>query len=178
MDPKDKAALLKLLDDGGKAVQDAVKGVSEEMAARPPAPGKWSIIECVEHIAISEDGMFSQTLVAQPAETPPVNEHREHAILSRSLDRTRAVAAPEIANPAGRHTTLHAALQHFLATHERTRRFVETCDGDLRRQLTTHPLIGPVNCYENLLMIAMHPLRHAQQIEECKSLLKAGDPAS
>lgn len=178
MDAKEKMELLKLLDDGGRAVLEAVNGVTEDVAARAPAPGKWSIVQCVEHLAISEDGMFTQTLTAQPVEAAMVNEKRENAILSRGLDRTRSVPAPEIAKPAGRHSTLDAALRHFLATHERTRRYVETYDGDLRRQLTSHPLVGVVNCYENLLMIAMHPLRHAQQIEECKLLLTAGGPPS
>ncbi len=178
MDEKEKADLLKLFDDGGRAVQDAAKGVAEAVAARAPAPGKWSIIECVEHLAIAEYAMFAQTLAAQPAEAAMVNEHRENAILPYGFDRTRSVPAPEIAKPAGWHTTLDAALRHFLATHERTRRFVESYEGDLRRQVTSHPPLSAVNCYENLLMIAMHPLRHARQIEECKSLLKAGDPPS
>jgi hypothetical protein len=37
---------------------------------------------------------------------------------------------------------------------------------DLRRELTSHPLIGVVNCYEILLMMAVHLHRHARQIEE------------
>lgn len=177
MNAKEKAELLKLLDDGRRAVLDAVEGVSEDLAARAPAPGKWSIVQCVEHLAIAEDGMLARTLAAQTAEAAIVNEKRESAILSRGLDRSRSVPAPEIAKPIGLHTTLDAALRHFLATHERTRRFVEAYHGDLRGQVTSHPLMGSVNCYENLLMLAMHPLRHAQQIDECKSLLGAGEQA-
>jgi hypothetical protein len=35
-----------------------------------PAPGKWSILECVEHLAVSEDYLFSQITVAQHSDTP------------------------------------------------------------------------------------------------------------
>ena len=33
------------------------------------------------------------------------------------------------------------------------------------------PIIGTVNCFETLLMIAAHPLRHANQIEEIRAAL-------
>jgi hypothetical protein len=33
----------------------------------------------------------------------------------------------------------------------------------------THPIVGILNGYELLLMIAIHPLRHAQQIDEVRS---------
>jgi|HubBroStandDraft_6_1064221.scaffolds.fasta_scaffold17819_5 hypothetical protein len=42
--------------------------------------------------------------------------------------------------------------------------FVDEFSGELRCWLTKHPLITrPVNCYEMLLM-ALHPRRHAHQI--------------
>jgi len=62
-------------------------------------------------------------------------------------------------------------LQGFLAARERTIRFVENCNEDLRAQSTTHPILGTVNCYEVLLMIAVHPHRHAKQIAEIKAAL-------
>jgi hypothetical protein len=50
--------------------------------------------------------------------------------------------------------------------------FAETCQEDLRCKITSHPIIGKVNCYEMLLMIAVHPHRHAKQIEEIKAALQ------
>jgi len=34
-----------------------------------------------------------------------------------------------------------------------------------------HPLIGDVNCYETLLIMAIHPHRHAPQIQEIRDAL-------
>ena len=48
------------------------------------------------------------------------------------------------------------AVQHFLSARERTSRFVEECGEDLRAKLTSHPIVGTVNCYENLLIMAVH----------------------
>ncbi|MGC9971352.1 MAG: hypothetical protein ABSE56_12265 [Bryobacteraceae bacterium] len=51
------------------------------------------------------------------------------------------------------------------------RRFVESCRGDLRFRLATHPLLGPVNCHEALLLMAVHPHRHPRRIQEIKAAL-------
>jgi hypothetical protein len=36
-----------------------------------------------------------------------------------------------------------------------------------------HPLLGPANCYEILLIIAIHPHRHVQQIREIHEVVSA-----
>jgi hypothetical protein len=122
----------------------------------------------VEHLAASEDYLFGQ-IVAASSGAPMVNEKREALIVARGLDRTRPVPAPEVGRPAGRFATLAEAVRHFLASRERTIRFVENCGEDLRSKLTSHPIIGSVNCQEMLLMIAVHPHRHVKQIEEIKA---------
>ena len=73
--------------------------------------------------------------------------------------------------PTGRFDTLAEAVESFLATRERTVRFVETCDEDLRSKPMTHPLMGIINCHEALLSIAVHPRRHASQIREIRTAL-------
>jgi hypothetical protein len=81
------------------------------------------------------------------------------------------VKSPEVGKPQGRFSALADAVQHFLTIRERTIRFVEDCNEDLRCKITSHPIIGTVNCFETLLMIAAHPLRHAKQIEETRAAL-------
>jgi len=85
------------------------------------------------------------------------------------VDRTKTVPAPEVAKPTGRFATLAEALRSFLASRNQTIRFVENCSEDLRSKLTSHPLIEQVNCYEMLLIIAVHPTRHAEQIKEMQA---------
>ena len=62
-------------------------------------------------------------------------------------------------------------MQRFLALRERTIQFVRDNKDDLRRRIATHPIMGTVNCHEMLLSIAVHTLRHVQQIEEIKASL-------
>jgi hypothetical protein len=171
MEAAEKREMLELLERGRVELLQAVEGVSEQAAALPPSPQSWSILQCVEHVAVAEAHLLGQIESAQPAAAPMRNENREAAIRVRGADRTRKVSAPVGAEPRGRFPSLDAALQYFLATRGRTIQFVDDCSADLRSRLTTHPLIGAVNCYETLLMMAAHPARHARQIAEIRSAL-------
>jgi hypothetical protein len=95
-----------------------------------------------------------------------INPVREGLIAKRGADRSRRIAAPEMVKPCGTYASVAAALAAFESLRERTVRYVEGCDEDLRAKVTTHPLLGAVNCYETMLMIALHPKRHADQIRE------------
>jgi len=171
MTVEEKQEILVSLEQGRRALLEALDGVTAEQAVRVPAPGKWSILGCVEHLAISEDYLFAQMAKSTPSGTPVLNPQREARIVEHGADRTRRIEAPEQGRPKGRFPTLPDAVQHFLTSRERTVQFVEANQEDLRSKLTAHPLIATVNCHEMLLMMAAHPLRHAKQIEEIKSEL-------
>lgn len=172
MDAQEKARLLADLESGRRALLDAVRDVAEEIAARVPAPGRWSVLECVEHVAVSEDYLFGRIAASHRSDTPMINQEREARILAVGFDRSRKIQSPDVGKPTGRFTTLAQALRRFESVRERTIDFVTACEEDLRCKITSHPLIGTVNCYETLLMIAAHPFRHARQIEEIKAALR------
>jgi hypothetical protein len=153
MDVGEKAEILAALERGRQAFFDALNGVSEDLAAKRPGPGRWSALECAGHVA----------------SVPVANQAREAAILARGTDRTRPGVSPEAVRPAGRFSTLADAVRHLLASRAGTVRFVENCTFDLRSSLTRHPLLVPVNAHETLLLMAVHPSRHAKQIDEIKA---------
>lgn len=170
MNEREKQQMLALLDEGRCALLKSLEGVSAEAAFRAPAPGKWAILDCVEHLAVTEDYLFSQVSGAEFFESSNIPPQREALIAERAVDRTRRFESPEVGRPIGRFPNLAAAVEHFLASRERTVRFVETNQEDLRLKVTTHPLIGRANCREILLLMAKHPVRHAQQIDEIKAV--------
>lgn len=100
-----------------------------------------------------------------------ISEFKEAGIRARGADRTRPAVSPEAVRPTGRFASLSDALRHFLASRAETIRYVENCCEDLGSMLTTQPLLGPVNCQETLLLIVVHPERHAQQIDEIRAAL-------
>ena len=85
------------------------------------------------------------------------------------MNRARRIDAPGPVLPGSHAKTLAVAVNEFNAVRKETVRFVEEFNGELRSWLTIHPLITrPVNCYEMLLLLAMHPKRHALQIIEAR----------
>jgi hypothetical protein len=172
MEEHDRQAIAERLNKGRDALLNAARGVPEDVAHRAPGPGRWSILECVEHVAVAEEYMAAQIVAAKSSAAPLINKQRETAIQERGLDRTNRRESPDVARPKARFTTAQDAMQHFLACREKTIHFVENCNDDPRALLAEHPTLGQVNCYEMLLLMAVHPARHASQIEEIKVALK------
>jgi len=166
----EKREIIAGLEIGRKTLVEAICGATEVAAHRKPDAGRWSILECMEHIAIAEEHMFGLITSASRVDTPQINKSRESLIRKRGADRSRKIEAPDVAKPIGRFLTLDDATQNFLDSRRRTMDFVEKCETDLRAMLATHPVAGPVNCYEMLLIMSAHPLRHADQIAEILNL--------
>jgi hypothetical protein len=89
------------------------------------------------------------------------------------LDRTMRVEAPEVVKPRNRFATVNAALDHFDVSRAKTIQFVKDYLDDPRSMLARHPHFGVVNNYEMLLMMAVHPHRHAAQVREIVEELKS-----
>ncbi|HEY1159160.1 MAG TPA: DinB family protein [Terracidiphilus sp.] len=171
MEANEKQEILALLEEGRRALPAAVDGVTDEMANRIPGAGRWSILGCAEHIAVSEDYMFSQIGKAAAAMGPAINLEREAKMLARGTDRNRRMESPPEGHPTGAFPTLAGALEHFLESRERTMEFVRDCKEDLRAKVTWHPILGAANSHEMLLSMCVHVLRHVKQIEEIKAEL-------
>jgi uncharacterized damage-inducible protein DinB len=177
MDEAEKLEVLRKLQAGRDALGEALAGVDDAMAARKPSHGSWSILDCVEHLVVTERYLLTRLRATTIAAHPFQKWRREEKIAGLASDRTRRIEAPEQAHPHGQYTTLQEALAAFDATRAEVARWVESCDGDLRCMLTDHMLIeGPVTCAEMLIMIAAHPARHAQQIGKIKTGLISHHP--
>jgi len=84
----DREELLGRLQLGRDALYEALKGVGEELANRKPSGGGWSILECVEHLALAEEYLLSRLLNATRSEESHENRVREARIMERAADRT------------------------------------------------------------------------------------------
>lgn len=172
MDEAEKLRILTELQAGRNALGAALAGVDDSTATRKPSQEAWSVLDCVEHMVESERYLLTRLHAAAHVNEPFEKSRREGKIAVLAADRTRRIEAPEQAHPHGRFETLGEALAAFDATRAEVVLWVKNCTGDLRCMLTDHPLIeGPVTCAETLIMIAAHPTRHAQQIEEIKARL-------
>lgn len=174
MQEQERLEVLGHLRQAQTTLEGEVADVSPSQAQFRAGPQHWSILDCVEHLALTEASMLRLiTDAARPAEA--TGEGRETKILKHITNRTRRVGAPAGLEPAGRFETVEEALRAFAANRGRTIEFVESLDNDLRGSRTIHPVMGDITCRECLALIMGHPLRHLEQIREIKSA--AGYPA-
>ena len=174
MTDEERRELLAELAAGTQVLMDALVGVTE--AERRPAPERWSVLETVEHVARVEEYLLTRLLEAVDG-APQVDAVRENRIRRHAASRTRRVPAPDGVVPDGRYLSLEEALAAFRAARAETVRYVERSAGDLRAKITTHPILGKVNCYETLLLMAAHPRRHADQIVETRRVISGSTPS-
>ena len=163
----DRDELLDKLNSGRAELLASLDGVTEEQAAVKPATG-WSILECVEHVAIVEENLRRRLIEQSSKADDELPRQREAVIVARAADRSRKVPAPEPAHPRGRFNTLAEALESFCRSREQTIAYIASCQQDLRRLKMEHPLIGAVSGQEMLLLMIGHPFRHAAQIRELR----------
>jgi hypothetical protein len=158
--------LLASLNAGRGELLAAVEGVTDEQAGVKPAGGGWSVLEIVEHVAIGEKMLLRLLKTRSVAVEEELSRERETRLYERLATRGKKVEAPDFVRPTGRYATLGEAIGAFLDARERTVKWLESCDVDLRRRAVEHPLMGKVSAYEFILIMAAHPARHARQIQE------------
>jgi uncharacterized damage-inducible protein DinB len=172
----DRAEILRMLQEGMDSLTVALLGIDETSARRRPRADSWSVLECVEHLTLTERALLQRLKEARACEESREDRARETKFQDLALNRVRRIEAPEPVRPANDSACLEQVSEAFKAARSETVRYVEQFQGDLRWWVTQHPLITrPVNCYEMLLLIAMHPKRHALQIVQICRALEGGN---
>jgi hypothetical protein len=168
----DKEKALALLESSKKGVLAATKGLSEAQWNFKAAPDKWSIAECMEHIAAAEDfirGTIEQNVMKAPAAPDRDIAKIDSSILANVPDRSSKVQAPEPLKPTNRFGSPQASIQHFEESRAKTEEFLKATP-DLRGHAVDSFASGTKwDAYEFVLMIAAHSQRHTKQIEEVKT---------
>ncbi|MEP7367058.1 MAG: DinB family protein [Acidobacteriota bacterium] len=157
-----------------KQFVDAVAGVSPEQAKWKAAPERWSVAEVAEHIAMAEDyifGMLTGQLLKGPqatAQQKALTEGKDELIQKMVPARTNKVQAPEPIVPKGKFASLEDTKKAFLASRDRTIRFIEKTDISLRDYVAPHPALKELDSYQWVLFLAAHTERHLKQLQEVK----------
>ena len=155
--------------EGRDSLFRATTGLTDAQLHFKPQADGWSIADCIEHLAAAEDLLFD--LIAKGAPNPdgvPLDPAKDGRMVAAIVDRSRKFSAPADLRPHAHFASPTAAIQHFRDGRERALAYTRSCTEDLRRLFTPHPLLGEIDCYRCLLLLALHPARHAAQIEEIK----------
>jgi hypothetical protein len=156
----------------------SVQGLTPEQWNFKAGPDRWSIAQCAEHIALSEDfirGIIeSKILTAEP--TPDrVAERKllDAKVLPMITDRSFKAQAPEPVQPTSKFGSTQATVEHFQQSRAKTAALAASRE-DLRERAGEHPVFKELDAYQWLLFLSGHTLRHTAQIQEVKA--SAGFP--
>jgi len=170
---KERKEAAKFLNETEEAVLNAVKGLSEAQLNFKPAADKWSVEDCMKHIAVTEitlwhmtDSIISQT--ANPEKRSDI-KMTDDDVKKNIEDRTNKVKTYPSMEP--RNTSfknLEEAMNSFKENRSKLISYVKNTDADLRNHVATLPFAS-FDCYQMILFIGAHSQRHLRQMEEVKA---------
>jgi hypothetical protein len=168
-----RAELLAHMERTRELFLDSIAGLSEAQWNWKPAPDRWSIAECAEHITRTEPmlrGLIAK-MVTEPTD-PAVLEKshgKEGTVLAFIVDRSSKVQAPEPLNPmkAGEVRSRAAIERDF--PFERGRSYELASTADLLGHAMANPVAGELDGLGWMYFLSGHVERHTLQIEEVKA---------
>jgi type II secretory pathway pseudopilin PulG len=160
------------LEASRKQFLDSVAGLSPAQWNFKPDEKTWSVAECAEHIAVSEDvifGMITQKIMQAPATPDQKSAVTDEFILTAVVNRTQKFQAPEILRPTHRFATPQEMLDHFKQSREHTIAYIRNTQDDLRGHFGDHPVLKTLDAYQWVLLLSAHSQRHTAQLNEVKA---------
>jgi hypothetical protein len=162
-----------LMKDTKEHALKTVKGLSEAQLNYKAAPDKWSVKDCMYHIAGAEKmlwGLFESSMKA------PANPEKRADIkvtddefVKMLENRTMKREAPEPIQPQNTgFTSIDEAIADFKKTRGDHIKYIKQSTEDLRNHVVQMPF-GWIDCYQLYLMIGAHSRRHTLQMEEVKA---------
>ncbi|MBT8186553.1 MAG: DinB family protein [Croceitalea sp.] len=151
-------------------MMEVLDGLTEDQLDFKPSADSWSIAECVEHLAISENtfGSIVQATVAAPAnpamrDSVKLNDDQLYGLI---VNRDQKVKTSEAFEPSGKFGSFKETLTAFLDKRKEHVEYVKTTTHDLRSHFNSNLPFGTVDAYQLLIFAAGHTERHVLQMEE------------
>jgi len=170
LEKKERKFAASYLKETQKDFFKATKGLSEAQLKFKAAPDRWSVEDCMKHIAAAEtllwsfvDGNLKQA--ANPEKRSEIKLSDEE-VIKAITDRSKKFQAPEPLRPENvKFKTADEAAAYFKENRGKLIDFVKSTQEDLRGHVLTLPF-GNYDAYQMVLFIAAHSNRHTQQIRE------------
>jgi uncharacterized damage-inducible protein DinB len=147
-----------VLRDTPAAVRRAIDGVSPERLRRPEAPGKWSIVQILQHLADSDLVWAWRTRLILAQDRPPLTGYDQ--------DRWAQRLHYEAADPS-------EALELFTIVRRANLRLIDQASpADLQR-VGVHVERGEESLAHLCRLYAGHDLLHLRQIDRVRRAISA-----
>ena len=147
---------LALLEGGPDRLADAVAGIAEADARRPPRPGAWSVLGVLRHLADSEVVYGYRLRLIAASDRPTIPGYDQDAWAAR-LHYHRGTVAD--------------ALGEWRAGRAGTLRFLRALEGDEWDRVGLHSERGEESVRHIATLLAGHDLNHERQIQRAREAL-------
>ncbi len=171
-DEKDKVTqhLASTLDILSKSVE----GLNEAQLNFRPDTGRWSIKECVYHLALSETNIWGwmQGIMQAPANPDKRTSIKmtDDQLLAGIEDRNKKIKTGEPFEPKNaKWANKDEAMAFLKAEREKHINYLKESGVDYRSHIAEQGPAGPMDAYQIILLMSQHTVRHTKQIEEVKA---------
>ena len=166
---QEAANTLELLDSSLEKLKSLTAGLSVEQWHHRPTPEAWSPAEVVAHLRTADEVILGriEAMLTGPESAAEMLEKtvgQEARLLRHVPNRARRVPAPLDMIPQVIAETPAEGLAGLAATRERAKAMLS--QSGLKLRVFPHFGLGPLTAYQWLILIGVHSLRHAAQIEE------------
>jgi len=172
MSAADRDRLIGKLEASKDALMRSIEGLDQPQWDYKPDPERWSVAECLEHIAATEGfilNLMSDFMATQtPAQNLTDDLRKDEIVTSVITDRTSKLKAPDPLQPTNRFGDHEGSLAEFHRVRSATIVLVRDTK-DLRSYAGDHPVFGQMDALGWVLFLSGHSERHTAQIEEVKA---------
>ena len=170
---KERKDAIEQLAKTEQGVFNSLKGLSDAQLNFKPAPDRWSISDCVKHIAVTEMFLWKMTdsVLKQPADPSKRSAIKvtDDQVLQMIESRAQKIKTfPPLEPQNTMFKSCPDALASFYDSRKMLTDFMATTGDDMRDHVVTLPF-GSFDTYQMVLFIAAHSNRHTQQIDEVKA---------
>ncbi|MEP5612866.1 MAG: DinB family protein [Cyclobacteriaceae bacterium] len=156
-----------------------VKGLSEEQLNYKPTEDSWSVANCVEHLAISENNIFGIVQMTLQSDPDPSLRSEvkmsDDQVIGLIQSREQKVKTRTEFEPTNKYGGYDGSLAEFKTKRKENMKYVKSSQDDLRNRYFDFPF-GKVDAYQVIIFMSGHTKRHTDQIKEV--MASAGYPGS
>lgn len=174
MTAQERDLLVDLLVSTQERLIAATEGLTAAQWAFVPGPDRWSIAECAEHLALSEQallGIVRGQILESPAtrESAAAARGRDGVVVAAMRDRSNRMKTFDFLVPQTVAPSSSAFVEAFVPRREATIQYVREAIDDLHHHFAPLGPLGNLDGYQWLLLLASHTERHVAQMDEVKA---------
>jgi hypothetical protein len=170
MTNEDREHLLVHFEMTTQMLAEQVRGLSPAQLEYKASPDRWSIRECVSHLAVAEPDYWRDLMAAVKAAPDMAGKKSANTdadIMWYGIDRVVHTKTGGGHEKVDTYKDLGVALAKFQALRATMIEYIKTTSDDLRAHSFGKP--ESIDCWQWMLEISTHAERHIQQIREIKN---------